>query len=129
MASLIPSTPKTSSSPLERELPPPSSLSEEDLSRVPVESWFEFNHDDTYSTTRGTHDTSPPNSNKGKTRDMGSDHSYDSEDAQTAGMEGYPPTTDDAAETRRVEEVTVVPLVFFFLYPLVPLIHPPRSSS
>ena len=64
---------------------------EEDISRAGVY------HDDTEPSTAGS---------KGKQRaDPFSDDAGDPSEDEDAVEKGYPPTTDEAAEARRVEEV------------------------
>ncbi|KAH7918315.1 hypothetical protein BV22DRAFT_911238 [Leucogyrophana mollusca] len=73
---------------------PPSPTSEEDLSRA--QAWTE--QDDL-----NTEGHSPASTDKGKGKQL--DDPYDDEEAvDTNGSAEYPPTSDEVAETRRVEE-------------------------
>ncbi|EGN99780.1 hypothetical protein SERLA73DRAFT_106574 [Serpula lacrymans var. lacrymans S7.3] len=78
---------------------PPSPTSEEDLSRAHV--WGEFEYE-----PYASQEHSPASSSKGKAKESVSDHSYDSEEGHQRGAatEVYPPTNDEAEETRRVEQ-------------------------
>jgi hypothetical protein len=70
---------------------------EEDLSHT--HSWSQDNDQ------RDSQDSSPPRSStsteKGKSKQLDEDTTKN----PNSSSESYPPTTDDAAETRRVEEV------------------------
>jgi hypothetical protein len=50
-------------------------------------------------------DTTASQSWKGKERQLGGEENGTSEEQEDAGTAGYPPVTDDEAETRRIEEV------------------------
>ncbi|KAH7912395.1 hypothetical protein BJ138DRAFT_1004535 [Hygrophoropsis aurantiaca] len=75
---------------------PPSPLSEEDLSKA--QAWAD---EDEFTPER--HSISPASTDKGKGKQ--SDDSYDEEEpSDVNGSAEYPPTSDEVAETRRVEE-------------------------
>jgi len=93
------SPPPSSSIALGNMSPNPPPTLEEDLSHAHL--WSQDNDQ------RDSQDMSPPRSStsteKGKERQL--DEDIDIDIIENPSSESYPPTNDDAAETRRVEEV------------------------
>jgi hypothetical protein len=98
MSSMV-SPPPSSSIALGNMSPNPPPTLEEDLSHAHL--WSQDNDQ------RDSQDMSPPRSStsteKGKERQL--DEDIDIDIIENPSSESYPPTNDDAAETRRVEEV------------------------